>query len=242
MDHATLSGGHDLIHWVAAAALVMGGGIAIVLSAIGGRASRRPPPSTTPTTGAAREPASHTAVVLAGLSLCAGFIHLAAAPGHYAEIGDLAAGFLLAGAFQVLWARAVFVNRRQGLSRRLVRTGLAGNAAIVVVWIAARTVGLPFGHVDPVALPDGAATAFELLIVGSLVVSAMARGRTAQAGGGSRRFASMTGLGQLAVVPVLGLALLVTSLATLAIAAGADHGLPASSGEHGVRGAVSGDH
>jgi hypothetical protein len=212
--------GHDAI--MAIAALVLCGGGAIFLVAAGwlrlrqpmaaGRISRRD--ATAPTAGAA----SPLTTMLVALSIGAAVIHLAAAPGHYIELGDLGAGFVVAAALQVVWARAAL----RGPSRRTVWLGVTINAAIVLLWAWTRSVGLPVGPAagspEPIGLPDAASTVFEvLLLVGlaaQLLVAARPTGRAPLA----------RALGSIAVVPVLGLVLVTTSLATVAIASGLDHG------------------
>ena len=228
--HSFLDGGHDLVHWVAAAVLVIGGAVVLSLAARS-RASR---PRETAALRASRRsgrPAAGRAAlaILAGLSACAGVIHLAAAPGHFADVGDVAAGFLVAGVFQLGWAAKVSGSRDRPMSRRIRLTGLGGNLAIIAAWALARTVGVPPGHIDPIALPDAAATVFE-----GLIVLGIALATTPLLSGRLGRVRPMSALVSVAVVPVVGLAIVVTSLATLAIAAGADHGLPSGAPGHAV--------
>ena len=94
-----------------------------------------------------------------------------AAPPHYAEIGDLAAGFVAAAAFQGWWA----LRARGGLTLRLIDVGIAANVAIVAAWAWTRSVGLPVGELaggpEPVGFPDAVCTAFEVLLVGVLLVA-----------------------------------------------------------------------
>ena len=118
----------------------------------------------------------------------------------------------VAAAFQGLWIRWLLA----GPSQRTIAIGIVGNLAIVIAWAWTRTVGLPVGPfaggAEPIGYPDAASVAFELLLVAGLV---------------ARWFGSMPGLGRsaaarsvasVAVVPVLGLVLVLTSLATVAIA------------------------
>ena len=63
------------------------------------RASARPRRAAGPPTPRRRVRRS-LVLILAGLSAGAAVIHLVAAPSHYAEIGDLAAGFVVSAAFQ----------------------------------------------------------------------------------------------------------------------------------------------
>jgi hypothetical protein len=173
--------------------------------------------------------------IVAVLSLGAGAIHLAAAPHHYSELGDLGAGFLVSGLFQVGWARAAL----RAPSARTVWIGIGGNVGIVAAWIVARSLGLPAGAEpwmpEAIGLPDGAATAFEILVVAGLTLRLLGIDRSTVA-----RWAPIRSIAAVAVIPVLGLVLLTASLATVAIAAGADHGPGHASHQqtagHAVRG------
>jgi len=157
---------------------------------------------------------------MAGLSVGAAVIHLVAAPRHFEEIGDLAAGFLISAAFQAWWAVACLA----GPSKRTVTIGAIGNLAIVLAWLYTRTIGLPIGEfagsAEPIGFPDGASVVFELLLVAGLLVRW--RGIDLAV---SRRAAART-IASVAVVPVIGLVIVLTSLATLATATGLDHGAP----------------
>ncbi len=228
---------HELIHWIAALVLVLGGAIFLALAAHqrygagrqGGevRAARRDRPTDAPNEAVDRS----LIQIVAGLSLGAAVIHLAAAPAHYAELGDVGAGFLVAGVFQAVWARAVLTSS----TRRTAWVGIVGTLGIVAAWIVSRSVGLPVGAEpwtpEAIGLPDGASTIFELLIVVGLTVRLVGIDRAAIA-----TRASVRSIGAVAVIPALGLVLLTTSLATVAIAAGVEHGpphvTPLASGEH----------
>jgi hypothetical protein len=80
-----------------------------------------------------------------------------------------------------------------------------------------------------VAYPDATSVVFELLLVGGLILRQLALrpprlarngpGRTGGTGGTGRRT-----IASIAVVPVVGLVLVLTSLATVAIASGFEHG------------------
>jgi hypothetical protein len=173
--------------------------------------------------------------ILAILSLGAAAIHLAAAPSHYVELGDLGAGFLVAAALQAAWARSIL----GGASRRTLVVGAAINATIVAAWVVSRTWGLPVGPTpgvpEPIGLPDGASTAFELLLLGGLAIRALDLDRR-----GAARVRSTRTVLAIAVVPVLGLVMLTTSLASLAIVAGADHGAAPGAGHGGMMSSSSG--
>jgi hypothetical protein len=224
MDHLS----HDSVERIAALILVIGGAVFTVMalrmrpariaSAIvaddragGGRVN----PAT-----AAADVRRTLVIILAGLSAGAAVIHLAAAPSHYREIGDLAAGFVVSAAFQAAWIRWCLA----GPSRATIAIGLAGNLAIVAAWAWTRTIGLPVGEFagspEPVGFPDGASVVFELLLVTGLVI------RSLEIDIALSRRSAVRAIVSVAVVPVVGLVLVLTSLATVAIASGLDHGMP----------------
>ncbi len=223
---------HEAVEQLAALILAIGGAIFLVLSV-----RRRPiqPGSAVSTaqhdrstTGGAGSPppvARSFALILAGLSAGAAVIHLVAAPSHYAEIGDLASGFVVAAIFQFAWIRWCLA----GPGRRAATIGIAGNLAIVAAWAWTRTIGLPIGAMagspEPVGYPDSASVVFELLLVAGLVARLMT-GRFDRSGSYPGRRGLRT-LASVAVVPVVGLVLVLTSLATVAIASGFEHGRPA---------------
>ncbi len=238
MDHG---GAHDLIGWIAALVLVIGGAIFLVLAARErfGQERRTGPAAADgdgPRTSVAPEAARRAAVgMIVSLSLGAAVIHFAAAPHHYTELGDLGAGFIAAGAFQAAWARAA----NGTITRRTAWIGIAVNLGIIVAWIVSRSVGLPVGPEpwtpEVVGLPDGASTVFELLIVTGLAIRLLGVDRVRLVRSGPVR-----SIAAIAVVPVVGLVLLTTSLSTLAIVAGADHGpshvSPIAGAEHATAG------
>jgi hypothetical protein len=216
-------GGHDAIELIAALVLVVGGALFTI------RAFRTRPAPPGPAAsvvadgvlaGAAVEPLTvdrSISLMLAGLSAGAAVIHLVAAPTHYLELGDLGAGFLIAAALQGAWIRPCLA----GPSRRTALAGIALNGALVVAWAWSRSVGLPVGPFaggpEPIGLPDGASVVFELILMTGL--SPIALGPDLRA---SRRI--VRELAAIAIVPVVGLVFVVTSLATVAIATGLDHG------------------
>jgi hypothetical protein len=207
--------GHELLHLVAAVVLTVGGA-AFVFASIRWR-----PMMAVSSAGASPVAAvgRSLTVMVAGLSAGAAVIHLAAAPHHYRELGDLGAGFLAAAVFQGVSAMA-FLSEPSARTRRL---GIVGNLAIVLAWAYTRTVGLPVGQFagspEPIGFPDAAAITFELLLIAGLVAM-RSRAFDAEPPRAARTIASI------AVVPVLGLTILATSLATVAIANGLDHGAP----------------
>jgi hypothetical protein len=209
--------GHELLHLVAAVVLVAGGA-AFVLASIRSRSVAGPAVAPSPPTAMVGR---SLAVMCAGLSAGAAVIHLVAAPHHYEEIGDLGAGFLAAAVFQGAWAVACL----SGPSTRTRRLGIVVNAAIVLAWAYTRTIGLPVGEFagspEPIGFPDAATVVFELLLIAGLLLI-WARPFDPE----PPRVAART-IASIAIVPVLGLTILATSLATVAIASGLDHGTPA---------------
>ena len=87
---------------------------------------------------------------------------------------------------------------------------------------------------EPIGYPDAASVAFELLLVGGLVVGSVVDRLDLDLA--ITRRASMRAVASVAIVPVLGLVLVLTSLATVAIASGLDHG-PADAHAAGVHAA-----
>ena len=213
LSHATL---HD-----AAALILVIGGAAFVGLAFRRRRADRAGATTRIPTPPASIPARPLGAILAGLSVGAGAIHLAAAPHHSREIGEVGAGFLVAGLFQLAWARAWLV----GPSPRLALVGILGTVAILGAWALTRTIGLGVAGLgagpERIGLPDGAATVFEVLLLAGL---AGGRTRIGAIAAGSR---PVRLLAPIAVIPVIGLVIVVSSLSLVAIAAGLDHGLPA---------------
>jgi hypothetical protein len=226
MDH-----GHDTVELIAAIVLVVGGGIVTARMFLT-RPARHG--AVAPAIQGSGLGAAHAelptlrrsfALILAGLSAGAALIHFAAAPSHYVELGDLGAGFIVAAAFQAAWTRWCLA----GPSRRTAIVGIAANLAIVGAWTYTRVFGLPVGPFaggpEPVGFPDAASVVFELLLVIGLLAGLVG----IDVGVGRRR--ALRELASIAVVPVVGLVIVLTSLATVAIAAGLDHGV---GGQHGA--------
>jgi hypothetical protein len=219
-------GGHETVELIAAAVLVIGGTI-FTLRALRTRPAPGPVASADPAgrptaVDPSAEPAAAVrrslALILAGLSAGGAAVHLAAAPSHYAEIGDLASGFVVAAALQAAWIRWCLA----GPSRRAAVAGIAINAAIVAVWVWTRTIGLPVGPFaggpEPIGYPDAASVGFELLLIAGLAV------RLLDLDVVLARHAVVREMAAVGVVPVIGLVLVLASLAALAIATGRDHG------------------
>ena len=104
---------------------------------------------------------------LAALSAGAAAIHFAVVFEHFAEYAPYGVFFLVISWAQVIWP-VVLLWR---LSRPWLWLGIAGNATVVAVYVASRTVGLPFGpdrhQTEPVGALDMVSCVLELgLIVG----------------------------------------------------------------------------
>jgi hypothetical protein len=115
--------------------------------------------------------AASARLALAAASIVAGLIHAVVAPQHLAGSTILGAAFVATATFQVAWAAPLSLQP----SRRVLDIGSAVNGAVLVAWIASRTVGLPFGPhawiAEPVGALDAAAAVFELVIViGSVLI------------------------------------------------------------------------
>jgi hypothetical protein len=125
-------------------------------------------PSSSPVTDAvARLPRE---LLLALMSLAAAAIHFAVTGDHIEEHLAIGAFFLVVAWAQALWAGAVVLRPR----RWLYVAGIAGNAAIVAVWAASRTVGVPIGPEpwtpEAIGAADLVSTILELGIVGGCLV------------------------------------------------------------------------
>jgi hypothetical protein len=104
---------------------------------------------------------------LAALSVGAAVIHFAVVFEHFAEYTLYGVFFLVISWAQVIWP-AVLIWRP---SRLWLWLGIAGNAIVIAVYVASRTVGLPFGpdvhHAESVGALDVVSCVLEFgLIVG----------------------------------------------------------------------------
>jgi hypothetical protein len=81
--------------------------------------------------------------VLVAAALCAGaaVIHALVTPVHFAEDPLYGGFFAVLAIAQLSWAAAVVVRRGPGL----LLLGAAGNIAVVGLWLATRTAGIPLG-------------------------------------------------------------------------------------------------
>ncbi len=117
-------------------------------------------PTGTPTRAASGD---RTLYAAAALSLVAALIHLWVAPEHFGEWWGYGAFFLVAAVAQLLYAPILLVRP----VRTVLLAGIAGNLAIVVLYLLTRTVGIPLlgpeaGKVEGVGLADLGATTSEM--------------------------------------------------------------------------------
>lgn len=118
------------------------------------------------------EPVSPWRVYAIGLSAGAGFIHLMAAPEHFALWWGYGLFFLVAAAAQIVYGVTLALDEP---SLRWLKAGLLGNSVIIGLYLVTRTVGIPLvgparGVVEPVGLVDVISKAAELGLVVSLVM------------------------------------------------------------------------
>ncbi len=104
------------------------------------------------------------------LSLVAGAVHLWGMPHHYAEWWGYGAFFLVVALGQVLLSDGLLYRPR----RRLFLMGIVGNLAVITVYLATRSVGIPLfgphaGDVEGIGVVDLAATIVESALVIGLV-------------------------------------------------------------------------
>ena len=127
-----------------------------------------------PVRAAPRLPAHAVAAVL---TLLAAWVHLAYAASHLRQWWAYGAFFVAAGAGQALFAPLVL---RRPVAP-VAAVGIAGNLAIVAMYVLTRTAGPPLGphaHVpEPAGAIDLATTAVEIALVGVLLTLLGARTR-----------------------------------------------------------------
>jgi hypothetical protein len=103
-----------------------------------------------------------TLYAAAALSLLAGLVHLWVTPEHFEEWWGYGAFFVVAAAAQLLYAPTVLIWP----SRTVLLGGIAGNLAIVALYLLTRTAGIPLfgpeaGEVEGFGFLDVCATASE---------------------------------------------------------------------------------
>jgi hypothetical protein len=111
----------------------------------------------------------------AALSAGAGYVHLAYAESHFDAWWAYGAFFVAAGNLQLIYAALLVWRPRAWLPL----AGIAGNLAIVVVYVLSRTNGIPIGPharvVEDAGAVDWATTAAQVAVIAAL--TAMLEGR-----------------------------------------------------------------
>jgi hypothetical protein len=92
-------------------------------------------------------------------------VHASVIATHFREYVLFGLFFAIVTPLQVLWAGMAL---RRPSDARLLAAGAAASAGIVLVWLASRTVGLPFGPerltAEPVGFKDVLASSDELAL------------------------------------------------------------------------------
>ena len=113
----------------------------------------------------------------AALSLLAAWVHLAYAASHLRQWWAYGAFFVATGAGQALFAPLIL----RVPAPRLAAVGIAGNVAIVGMYVVSRTAGPPLGphaHVpEPAGAIDLATTGAEIVLVAVLLTLLGGRAR-----------------------------------------------------------------
>jgi hypothetical protein len=114
-------------------------------------------------------PAAYTAretllLLIAALAVTGGLIHIGAGVDHFQEYPPYTVAFTILAGTQIGWA-AMIVRRP---SDRLLLFGCVFNLAIIALWVASRTVGVPIAPQPWVPEAIGVADAIET--VGEIVV------------------------------------------------------------------------
>lgn len=118
----------------------------------------------------------------AGLSFIAGLMHWLVSPEYLGQWWGYGYFFIVAGVLQMVYAFAIFLlpwvyppeTQKPSVMRDIYLLGVAGNAAIILLFIITRTLGVPFvGPAASVVLPVTArgalTTAAELVLVALLI-------------------------------------------------------------------------
>jgi hypothetical protein len=116
--------------------------------------------------GAASRPVAwYAAPAAAILSVAAGYVHLAYTESHWEDWWAYGLFFLATGVGQLLFGPLILRWPRPGV----IALGIAGNLAIVGMYVYSRTEGIPFGPharvVEKAGAVDLATTAVEIVLV-----------------------------------------------------------------------------
>ena len=101
------------------------------------------------------------------LAVSLGLMHILATPLYFEQWLGYGVFFFTAAVLQVMYSMALAVSPP---NRTLLWLGIAGNGAILALWVLTRTVGIPIGpmagEVLPLGLLDGLA---QILVVTQIV-------------------------------------------------------------------------
>ena len=100
------------------------------------------------------------------LSLVAAVIHVWVMPEHFEEWFGYGLFFLVAAAAQALYALILLRTP----TSTVLRVGIIGNLAIIVLWVVTRTIGIPVfgphaGEIEEIGAIDIASKLAEVLLV-----------------------------------------------------------------------------
>jgi hypothetical protein len=156
----------------------------------------------------ATDPRRELEVDASVLAIAAGLIHAVAAVGHVTEFWLFAVFFAVLAAAQVTWGVLVY----GGADRRVLRAGAWGSAAVALLWLVSRTVGLPIG--PEAGTPETAGALDVLATLDELVTVAIVVGllRFPELRPWAVRTAAR-------VAPVVGMVLAMASLVSLTLGA-----------------------
>jgi hypothetical protein len=104
-------------------------------------------------------------LLIAGVTVMCGLIHIGAAVDHFHEFPLYTLGFVVLALAQFAWA-AMLLSRP---SPRVLLFGCAFNLGVVALWVASRTIGVPIAPrawvPEVVGVADLVETAAEIVIV-----------------------------------------------------------------------------
>lgn len=127
--------------------------------------------------GAVTPAASPVRAQIAALAVAAGLIHASALLDHLREYLLFGLFFAVVAPAQIAWGLEVGLRP----APRWLALGAALNAAIALIWLQTRTLGLPFGpdpwQAEGVGTLDVAATLDELAIAALVFITLSGRGR-----------------------------------------------------------------
>ena len=105
------------------------------------------------------------------IAVSLGLIHILATPLYFDQWLGYGVFFIAVAVLQVMYSMALAVGQP---NRTLLWVGIAGNAAVIVMWLLTRTYGIPFGpmagEVLPIGLLDAAAQTLAAIQIVHLAV------------------------------------------------------------------------